>query len=186
MTDTHTHTHTDRQTDRQTEWLGENHNTFFKGIEMESEMGNRITAMEKFTYVGCTISSDAHVDKELDNRLGNRAFERLYKRVRKNQNLRSSTKTSVYRAIVLTTLLYSAETCVTYQAHIKLLECFHQRCLCTILGIHWSDYVSNQEVLDKAGISSIEAMVVQQQLRWAGHVSRWNKIAYQRGLYMAN
>ena len=133
-----------------------------------------LNTVEKFTYLGCTISSDAKIDKELDNRLGkaNRAFGRLYKRVWKNQNLRSSTKTSVYRAIVLTTLLYGAETWVPYRAHIKLLERFHQRCLRTILGIHWSDYVSNQEVLDKAGISSIEAMIIKQQLRWAGHVSR--------------
>ena len=82
-----------------------------------------LNTVENFTYLGCTISSDAKIDKELDNRLGkaNKAFGRLYKRVWKNQNLRSSTKICVYRAIVLTTLLYGAETWVTYRAHTKLL-----------------------------------------------------------------
>ena len=101
-----------------------------------------LNTVDKFTYLGCTISSDAKIDKELDNRLGkaNRAFEGLYHWVWKNQNLRRSTKTCVYQAIVLTTLLYDAETWVTYRAHIRLLERFHQRCLRTILGIHWMEH----------------------------------------------
>ena len=133
-----------------------------------------LKTVQQFTYLGCTISSDAKVDKELDNRLGkaNRAFGRLYKRVWSNKSLRCTTKICVYKAIVLTTLLYGAETWVMYRAHNKLLERFHQRCLRTILNIHWSDYVSNVDVLERAGIESIEAMLLKQQLRWAGHISR--------------
>ena len=33
--------------------------------------------------------------------------------------------------------------------YMRLLECFHQRCLRIILNIHWSDYVSNVEVLNR-------------------------------------
>ena len=89
-----------------------------------------------------------------------------------NKNLKRKTKIRVYRAVVLTTLLYGSETWVTYRSHIRLLERFHQRCLRTILNIHWSDFITNVEVLEQAEVPSIEAMILKYQLRWAGHVSR--------------
>ncbi|GFO13982.1 hypothetical protein PoB_004048700 [Plakobranchus ocellatus] len=42
----------------------------------------------------------------------------------------------------------------------------------TILQIHWSDLVTNVEVLEQAEIPSIEALIAKSQLRWAGHVFR--------------
>ena len=120
------------------------------------------------------MRSNARIDQEFDNRLckENIAFGRLYKRVWKKKELRNATKISVYKAIVLTTLLYGSESWVTYLRHLRILEQFHQRCLCTILNIHWSDYISNVMVLHQANILSIEAMILKRQLRWAGHVSR--------------
>ena len=89
-----------------------------------------------------------------------------------NKHLKKATKISVYRTVVLTTLLYGSESWVTYRHRLRLLESFHQRCLRSILNIHWSDYITNVEVLQQAGITSIEAMLMKTQLRWAGHVSR--------------
>ena len=133
-----------------------------------------LNVVNQFTYLGCVISSDAKIDKEIDNRLAkaNSAFGRLYKRVWHNFNLKRVTKISVYRAVVLTTLLYGAESWVIYSRHLRLLERFHQRCLRTILNIHWSDFVTNNEVLKQAGITSVEATLMKIQLRWVGHVSR--------------
>ncbi|XP_076061594.1 uncharacterized protein LOC143037342 [Oratosquilla oratoria] len=133
-----------------------------------------LKSTQHFTYLGCTISSDARIDKEIDNRLSkaNSSFGKLYKRVWNNKNLKSKTKIRVYRAVVLTTLLYGSETWVTYRSHIRLLERFQQRCLRTILNIHWRDFVTNVEVLERAETPSIEAMLLKYQLRWAGHVSR--------------
>ncbi|GFN82465.1 nucleoside diphosphate-linked moiety x motif 17-like [Plakobranchus ocellatus] len=135
---------------------------------------SELKSTPQFTYLGCTISSDAGLDKEIDNRLAraNSSFGRLYKRVWNNKSLKIKTKIQVYRAVVLTTLLYGSETWVTYSSHIRLLERLHQRCLRTILQIHWSDLVTNDEVLEQAEIPSIEALKAKSQLRWAGHVFR--------------
>ncbi|XDV53782.1 hypothetical protein PO909_022204 [Leuciscus waleckii] len=100
------------------------------------------------------------------------AFSRLYGRVWNNNNLKKDTKVSVYKAVVLTTLLYGAESWVTYRHHLRPLERFHQRCLRTIFNIRWSDFVANTEVLESAEVTSIEAMVLKVQLPWAGHISR--------------
>ena len=110
----------------------------------------------------------------MDNRLAkaSSAFGRLHSRVWNNKHLKKATKISVYRAVVLITLLYGSESWVTYRHHLRLLERFHQRCLRSILHIHWSDYITNVEVLQQAGITSVEAMLMKTQLRWAGHVSR--------------
>ena len=92
--------------------------------------------MHQFFYLGCTISSDARSNKEVDNRLAkaSSAFGRLYERVWNNKNLKIQTKISVYRAVLLTTLLYGSEAWVTYRSHVRLLERFHQRCLRTPMG----------------------------------------------------
>ena len=54
---------------------------------------------------------------------------------------------------------------------VQLLEHFHQRCLRSIMGIKWQHYVTNNEVLERTNICSIEAMLLTWQLRWAGHLS---------------
>ena len=93
--------------------------------------------MEHFAYLGSVISSDATVSKDLDNRLSKAisSFGRLSKRVWQSHSLRLSTKLQVYRAVVVITLLYGAETWVLYRKQIGLLERFDRRCLRSILDI---------------------------------------------------
>ena len=44
--------------------------------------------------------------------------------------------------------------------------------LLSILCIKWQDHVSNEEVLKRASLPSIESLLLQVRLRWAGHASR--------------
>ena len=131
--------------------------------------GTNLNAVDHFTYLGSDISSDATVSMDLDNRI---SFGRLSKRVCQRHSLCLSTKLQVYRAVVVTTLLYGVETWVLYRKQIRLLEWFHQRCLRSILGIKWQDHVSNEGVLKRASLPSTESILLQVQLRWAGHVTR--------------
>ena len=121
-----------------------------------------LKTVHRFTYLGCRITLDTKIDRKVDNRLGklNSTFGRLSNRVWKNKHLKKGTKISVYRAVVLTTLLYGPESWVTYRHHLRLLERFHQRHLRIILNIHWSNHVSNVEVLEQAEIISIEAILL--------------------------
>ena len=41
-----------------------------------------------------------------------------------------------------------------------------------ILGIKWSDRITNNEVLERAGIPSMYTLLCQRRLRWLGHVLR--------------
>ncbi|PIK49422.1 hypothetical protein BSL78_13685 [Apostichopus japonicus] len=78
----------------------------------------------------------------------------------------------VYQACVLSTLLYGSETWTTHAKQEKKLNVFHMRCFRKILGITWEDKVTNSEVLSKAKLSTIFAMLSERHLRWLGHVHR--------------
>ena len=105
-------------------------------------------------------------------------------RVWQTYSLRLSTKIHVYR-VVVPTLLYGAETWLLYRKQIRLLERFHQRCLRFILGIKWQDHVSNEEVLRRASLSSRESILLQVQLRWAGHVMRIEDLCMLKAVFFS-
>ena len=136
--------------------------------------GKVLNNVDSFTYLGTTLSSTNTLDREISSRVSkaNASFGRLRKRVWKERGLRQDTKCSVYRAVVLTALLYGCEAWTLYSSHVKLLEQFHQRCLRQILNIKWYNRISNVKVLEKARMPSIEAMLTQSQLRWSGHLVR--------------
>ena len=68
---------------------------------------------------------------------------------------------------------------------IRLLEQFHEHCLCSILGINWQDYVSNEEILKKSSLSSIESISLQVQLNWAGHVPGIEDICMPKAIFFS-
>ena len=72
----------------------------------------------------------------------------------------------------MSTLLYRSETWTLYTRQDKRLNTFHLRCLRKILGIKWSDKVSNVNVLDKANLKSMTSILSMRRLRWLGHVKR--------------
>ena len=149
--------------------------------------GTNRNSVEHFTYLGSTISNDAAVSKDRDNRLTKAitSFGRLSKRVWQSHSLRLSTKIQVYRAVVVPIVLCGAETWVLCRKQIGLLERFHQRCLRSILCIKWRDYVSNEEVLKRASLPSIESILLQVQLHWAGHVTRMADVRMPKAVFFS-
>ena len=102
--------------------------------------------------------------------LASSAFGHLCKRVSGNQNLMIHTKIAVYDAVVISTILYGWETWVPYHCHIRLLESFHIRRLQLILGLRWWHKVNHSEIRSRAGIQTIESMLLHRHP--LGHVIR--------------
>ena len=100
------------------------------------------------------------------------ALVRLRNRLLNHHNVTLDTKLKVYRAVVLSSLLYGCETWTVYRRYLRQLQRFHQRALRSILGIQWQDKVTNAEVLKRTNCISIEAMLLKSCLRWTGHVIR--------------
>jgi len=133
-----------------------------------------LEVVETFTYLGSTVSSSLSLDTEISSRIGKGAavMSKLNKRVWSNSQLTVNTKLRVYQACVLSTLLYGSESWTTYASQEKRLNSFHLRCLRRLLQVKWQDKVTNTEVLKRAGIPSLFALLSRKRLKWLGHVRR--------------
>lgn len=133
-----------------------------------------LQAVEQFTYLGSTMSSDCSLDAEITNRISkaSAAFGALYRRLWNVAGVRSETKLKVYHAVVIPSLLYACETWTYYRRHCRLLDNFHLTCLKRILHIKWQDRITNVEVLRRANTVGMEAFLIKAKLRWMGHVVR--------------
>ena len=130
--------------------------------------------VEKFTYLGSTLSKNTTLDQEIATRLGKASttFGRLTKRVWKNRHLSIRTKVHVYEACVLSILLYGAESWATYRPQESKLSAFHTFNLRFILGKTWEDRMTNEEVFKITGSGPLSSRLKFFRLRWAGHVNR--------------
>ena len=133
-----------------------------------------LNSVDRFTYLGSTLSRLANIDDEVNCRIAkaSAAFGRLRLTVWQRPGIKTTTKIMVYKAVVLTTLLYGAESWTAYRRHERKLNRFHLNCLRNILHIHWSQHIPDTEVLTRANLPSVPTILRTAQLRWAGHVSR--------------
>ena len=133
-----------------------------------------LKSVNNFTYLASTVAFDNTIDMEINNRIraASGAFGGFWKRVWSQHGIAISTKCKVYKAVVLPTLLYSAEMYTLYRRHIRKLSQVHLRHLRQILRISWKDHISNIVVLRQANMSSIKAILTVSQLHWTGHVTR--------------
>jgi hypothetical protein len=137
-----------------------------------------------FTYLGSTVSCSSRIDKELRIRTGkaSAAFSKLQKRLWNNKHVSIGVKCKVYRAIVLSTLLYGAETWTVYRAQVKKLHAYMMRQLRDIMGIKWYDKITNAEILRRANLPSMADILITKNLRWLGHVQRMDEDRLPRRL----
>ena len=98
----------------------------------------------------------------------------LTKCVWSHNKLSDHTKVNIYKACVISTLIYGSESWAMHAHQEKRLNVFHMRCLRRILGITWQDRMANKVVLEKAGIPSLYTLLEQRRMRWLGHVTRMN------------
>ncbi|XP_060767191.1 complement C3-like [Neoarius graeffei] len=136
--------------------------------------GSMLKNVQSFSYLGSVLSTKADIDAEITHHLraASYAFGRLRERVFEERELKKDTKCLVYKAVVLPSRLYSSESWTTYRRHLNCLEKYHQRCLRRILGVTWQDRRTNNSILDEAHCTSIEALIMKNQLHWTGHVVR--------------
>lgn len=116
-----------------------------------------LQVVEDFTYLGSTISNSLSLEPELNKRIGKAAavMARLSKRVWENNKLTISTKIAVYRACILSTLLYGSESWTTYSHQENRLNSFHLRSLRRILHISSKDHITKYACAALATTSTV-------------------------------
>ena len=152
-------------------------NIMVQGVPVHPEItvnDQVLDVVDEFPYLGSTISSDLSLNKEISKRIAKAAstLSKLTERVWENSSLTIHTKMAVYRACVLSTLLYGSESWPTYTTQEDELNAFHMRSLRRILGIKWDDYVTNKTVLETTNMTTVYYMLSERRLRWLGHICR--------------
>jgi hypothetical protein len=139
--------------------------------------GEDLVQCKNFVYLGSTISDNASLESEITYRLGkaSTAFGKLQHRLWNNTHVSARVKGKVYRAIVMSSLLYGAETWTIYRTQAKRLHAYMMRHLRQILRIKWEDKVTNIEVMKRTGLLSMTDILIEKNLRWLGHVHRMDE-----------
>ena len=111
--------------------------------------GQRLQVVDKFTYLGGTLSRVVHIDDEVNARIA-KASQHLAGNVEVfgTEVESDDKKLKVYRSVVLPTLLYACETLTVYKRHAKRLSHLHTSCLRKLLKIKWQDRIPDPEVLE--------------------------------------
>ena len=138
-----------------------------------------IEFVPQFPYLGSIMHRDGRADEDVRSRIAkaSRAFHGLLDPIFRNTTLSLHVKCHVYKAVVLTTLLYGAETWTIMADHIRQLNVFHHQCARLILGISRQQQLcqrlSSLELARAFGVETDMVDIVREhRLRWLGHVAR--------------
>ena len=139
---------------------------------------NAIEQVADFRYLGSYLSVSGSCSKDIESRIkaAHAAYGGLVKKVFRNHALTTRTKIMVFRAVVVSTLLYGCETWTLYAKDLQKLEHFQQSKLRAIFRISWRDKKTNNEVLTMANMPSVESVILKHRIRWAGHVARMSSM----------
>ena len=102
----------------------------------------------------------------------------LYK-IWKSKEIHKFTKLRVYEVLVLSVILYNAETWTLKESSKRRLRVFEMACLRTIEGVTKRDKIRNTEIRSRLGCTNdIIHRIQQRRLRYFGHISRMANCMY--------
>ena len=97
-----------------------------------------------------------------------------------HKHINLQTKLRLYEALILSTLLYSAELWPLTVTLSKKLEAVHHRWMRGILGITRRDKVTNEEIRKRTRQILLVNVIRERRLRWLGHVARMDEARIQK------
>lgn len=151
-----------------------------KLMKVNSRSNNRLRAgeseveeVESFTYLGANVTNDGGSTADVKKRVAMASvqFKKLTN-IWQASNISRKTKTSLFKSLVLSVLLYGCETWKLTKGDERKLDVFQSKCLRKILKIRWQQHISNKSVLDTAEVEKISEVVRRRRWNWVGHVLR--------------
>ena len=147
------------------------------GVQLEhqphiTQQGQVLEDVESFSYLGSELGQTAKVEREVAVRLekASKVYQIWRQKIFGNRNLSRPTKMHVFRTMVMSVLLYGAETWPVTQHDIRKLKTFQMRCLRDIVGVTLWDMRRNADILEETGELPMEVQLRQRRLQWLGHV----------------
>jgi hypothetical protein len=128
----------------------------------------------EFIYLGSKLDTSASATPEIRRRIG-MAFTTFGSlgRIWKAKSFSKKTKAALYRAIILSVMLYNAEVWPIQIQDIKALEGAHIRMMRRMMASSdVNEHFSNNQLYAEFSMSTISEVVTQKRLSWIGHALR--------------
>ena len=132
--------------------------------------------VNSFIYLGATISAQGGTDEDIENQIikARNCFRSLNK-IWRSSNLELKTKLNLYKSLVKSVLLYGSETWKLTMTQAKKLNVFQNKCLRIIMKVFWPLTITNEALLQKTKLSSIENEIKLRRWRLTGHFLRMDQ-----------
>ncbi|CAF1481457.1 unnamed protein product [Adineta ricciae] len=134
----------------------------------------QLEQVQQYKYPGSIVEAQRiAATADITNRIGQATtvFGTLPWCFWRKSNITISTKMQIYKSLVLSVLLYGAESWTLLQSDLKKPEVFQMRCLRRILSISIRDKVRNETIrkwcCDQPTISD---EIQKRRMRWLGHI----------------
>jgi len=136
--------------------------------------GMQLEEVDQFRYLGTTSTPNGQSKDEIFGRIAQSrvAFGRLQRCLWSRSEIRRSTKFRIYQVLVCSILLYGCETWAARNHDLHAAEVFDRQCPCRILRIRLWDRVSNDNLLHRAHLQSVNGALLSRRHKWVGHVLR--------------
>ena len=140
--------------------------------------GEKLETVEKFKYLGSTMTKNGKSDKEIKIRMAtaNAAMLNL-ETIWKSRSITLHTKIHLYKSVILSILLYGCESWTISKNMEKRLEAFDTKAYRKILGITYRERKTNEYVKKRIGpVDSLLKIIKKRKLKHYGHTMRHNTL----------
>ena len=104
--------------------------------------------------------------------LAQNAFIQL-KNIWKNKKIiHEQRRIQIYEALVTPILTYNSGTWGLTKSNLECLDSTHRRHLRIVIGVHWPEKISNQDLYDRCRVTPLSVRVKQQRWKLFGHILR--------------
>ena len=150
--------------------------------------GQQLKQVDEFVYLGGNIESKGTSRADVKQRIGKAlgAVQRLQP-IWTAKDIQRTTKVELYRVLVLSILLYGAETWTLKKEDENRLLVFEMMCLRKILGVSLLDKIRNNRIRQSLDLNhTIIDRVNHRRMKLFGHIQRMNSTRYPKILMEAN
>ena len=129
--------------------------------------------VDTFTYLGSRIDIHGGTDSDIKDRIGKaRTAFLLLSNIWRTKSISKETKIRLFTSNVQSVLLYGAESWRITKSSQNRIQTFINSCLRKILGIHWPDRISNEDLWKRTNQQPIDVTIGRRKWSWIGHTLR--------------
>lgn len=136
--------------------------------------GSPIKSTTNFRYLGCIINNSLDDSTEIRSRIAIAKSALNTCIYLQKSRIHIETKLHLARTLILSKMLYGASSWTISTISAKSIDAFGRTMWRKLLGVKWSDFVSNTELSQRIGDrwQLTEATLLNQQWTWLGHFQR--------------